>query len=95
MKEFPEQRLPQMRVKIFEPRWVELKKAAKSWINKCELGNLCRACGQPIKAGERIRKKCHERCYRATLRAVEKGQTTIADRVAQGKLAADDEVQKS
>lgn len=74
-----------MRVAIKEIRWVEVKKAARDRIAKAEAEGLCVACMQPLDETRTIR-GAHERCYKATLRAIACGRTTDAKRVEEGKL---------
>jgi hypothetical protein len=54
-------------------------------IADCLKHQLCVACLQPARRG-RIIRGCHERCYRATLRAAQAGNCTLEERIAQGKL---------
>lgn len=63
---------------------MKLGLAVRRRIAKAEAEKLCVACLQPL-YGKVIR-GCHQKCYRATLRAIEKGLTTEAERVSQGKL---------
>ena len=86
----PETRKASMRVLFFEPRYVILKAAAKARRNKARQKKLCYACMKPLGEG-RVKRHCHEKCYRATLRAIEKGHTTMSERIAAGKMAGDDE----
>lgn len=74
-----------MRVGIRETRWIEVKKAARERIAKAEAEHLCAACMQPLDNTRTIR-GCHQRCHKATFRAIERGLTTEAQRVAEGKL---------
>lgn len=78
-----------MQVQLFVMRYITLKKAARQRIAKAEAEHLCVACLQPLGDGT-VKRGCHEKCYRATLRAIEKGKTTEADRVQDGKLLARD-----
>lgn len=74
-----------MRVALIEIRYIEVKRAAKQRLATAEAEELCVACMKPL--GEtRVKRGCHERCYRATLRAIEKGRFTLADRLADGKI---------
>lgn len=72
---------------ILEPRFVTVKRNALRRIAKAQAENLCFACLEPLSGT--VKRHCHERCYRATLRQVEKGATTIEQRVSEGKLAGD------
>lgn len=76
-----------MFVQISELRLVQVSKAASQRISKAEREGLCVACLEPL-GHDVVRRGCHEKCYRATLRAVEKGLTTIEQRVREGKLLA-------
>lgn len=74
-----------MRVAITEVRWVEVNREARQRLAKAEKENLCVACMQPLDHSRTVR-GCHERCYRATIRGIAKGQTTEAERIEEGKL---------
>lgn len=80
-----------MRIAVQTYRFVEVKQAVQKRIEKAKAKNLCLACLQPLD-DTRVIRGCHERCYRATLRAVVAGKTTIADRIAEGKLADESKV---
>ena len=74
-----------MQVRMIVMRYVTLNKAARQRIAKAEAERLCVACMEPI--GEsRVKRGCHERCYRATLRAIAKGLTTEQARMQEGKF---------
>lgn len=75
-----------MKVQHLEVRYIEVNRSAKQRLAKAEKENLCVACLQPITEGDKVKRGCHERCYRATLRAIDKGKWTMADRLAQGKI---------
>lgn len=73
-----------MRVRVFVSQWIEMKRAAVLRIAKCEKECLCMACLKPL--GEsRVVRGCHEKCARATYRAIERGEMTDSERVAEGK----------
>lgn len=74
-----------MQARIYETRYIEVNKAAQRRLAKADAENLCCACMQPHD-GTRIIRGNHERCYRATMRAIEAGKTTDEERVAEGKL---------
>lgn len=74
-----------MRVAIQQIRWIEVKRSARERIAKAEAEGLCVACMKPLDATRTLR-GCHERCYRATDRAIKRGIWTEEDRVAEGKL---------
>jgi hypothetical protein len=75
-----------MRVKVNVVKWVIMDKQAKLRIAKCEKDGLCYACMKPLYG--RVVRKCHEKCMKATYRAIERGETTDEQRVSEGKLAA-------
>lgn len=58
---------------------------AQARIRKATKERLCVACMEPLN-GESPLRGCHERCYRATLRAIERGDTTEEDRMLEGKF---------
>ena len=74
-----------MQVKVLKIGYVEVKKAARNRIAEATQNKLCVACMGPL-GDKRVICGCHERCYRATLRAIEKGKTTRAKRLEEGKL---------
>lgn len=78
-----------MRALISICEYVKLNRAARQRIAKCESEGLCFACMEPLEGI--VRRHCHQRCYKATLRAVEKGLTTIKKRVAEGRLAGEND----
>lgn len=77
-----------MRVKIIVARWVVMDREAKLRINKCDKEGLCYACMKPLYG--RVVRKCHEKCARATYRAIARGDFTDNERVAEGKWAEAD-----
>jgi hypothetical protein len=73
-----------MRVRISIEGWVEVKRGAVQRVAKCQSQKLCLACEQPL--GDcRVVRGCHERCAKATYRAIESGKTTDAKRIEEGK----------
>lgn len=78
-----------MQAKVFQIGYVEVKKTARNRIAEATQKGLCVACMAPLD-GKRTVCGCHERCYRATLRAIEKGKTTREKRIAEGKLLEGD-----
>ena len=64
-----------------------MKRAAINRINKCEKEGLCLACLKPLD-GTRVVRGCHERCARATYRAIERGEIDPDKWVADGKWLA-------
>ena len=76
-----------MQALVHSLRYVKVKKTAIERIAKAESEGLCLACLEPI--GEsRVVRMCHERCARATQRAIERGDFTEAERIASGKYGA-------
>lgn len=61
------------------------QRKADTRVRRALRDNLCVACLKPLLESKVIR-GCHERCYRATVRAVERGDFTEADRIQAGKL---------
>lgn len=53
-------------------------------VDKAKREGLCVACMQPLN-GKSLR-GCHPKCHRATLRAIERGETTEEARIAEGKF---------
>lgn len=74
-----------MLVEVFKAVMVKITKPGRSRILKFEKEGLCLACGEPLD-GKRTVRKCHERCYRATVRAIRSGYFTEEQRVSEGKL---------
>lgn len=74
-----------MRVGIQETRWIEVEQSAIERIAHAKANNLCVACLEPLDSTRTIR-GTHERCYRATDRAIKAGTWTEEQRVAEGKL---------
>lgn len=61
-----------------------MKRSVVQRIARCEKECLCMACLEPL--GEsRVVRGCHERCARATYRAIEHGSFTDEQRVSEGK----------
>ena len=57
---------------------------AKRRVSKAKAEGLCVACLKP--ASGRMIRGCHFNCYRATLRAIERGLTSEQERVSEGKM---------
>lgn len=72
-------------VEIYKVVMVKISKKGRERILKSEKDSLCLACGEPLD-GTRVVRRCHERCYRATMRAIRSGYFTEEQRVAEGKL---------
>ena len=74
-----------MQVAITEVRWIDVNKAARQRIAKCEQEKLCTCCLEPLNGAEPIRGQ-HPRCYKGTMRAIAAGTATEASRVASGLM---------
>jgi hypothetical protein len=74
-----------MKVQVWSAGYVEVDRTAKRRIAKAEDEGLCKACMFPLDDTRTIR-HCHERCWRATRRAILRGECTDEERVAEGKL---------
>jgi hypothetical protein len=74
-----------MQIAIQTLRYITLKKAAMNRIAMAERDKLCCACLQPL-GDSRVIRGCHERCVKATKRAVAAGKFTEDERIAQGKI---------
>ena len=74
-----------MKVAVIEIRYVEVKRSAKQRLAKAEAEGLCVACLEPLGEGT-IKRGCHERCYIATRRQIDRGVWTMEDRLADGKI---------
>lgn len=73
-----------MRVRIAIEGWAEVKRGAVQRVVRCQQQKLCLACEQPL--GEcRVVRGCHERCAKATYRAIEAGKTSDKQRIEDGK----------
>lgn len=77
-----------MRVQVRKVGYITVKPEVHKRIAKCESQNLCYACLQRIKADESVVRHNHERCYRALLRAIERGATTDDICVEKGLMAS-------
>lgn len=74
-----------MQLRMFQTRWVTVKRDAVERLAKCERERLCCGCLEPL--GEELGTRgLHVRCYHATRRAILAGKTTEEDRISQGKL---------
>lgn len=79
-----------MKIQVWVPRFIEVNRTATQRIAKCEANNLCMACLEPLDATRTVR-HCHERCARATYRAIVRGECTDEERVAEGKWQSPNE----
>lgn len=78
-----------MRIAISVIRWIEVNKQAKQRLDTAARKRLCVACMEKLDDTRTVR-GCHERCYRATMRCVARGETTVEQRIADGKLLGND-----
>lgn len=76
-----------MQVRIEIVKWIQMKKIAIQRLARCEKEGLCLACLKPI-GSSRVVRGCHEKCARATYRAIGIGAFTDEERVANGKWLA-------
>ncbi len=77
--------MPHLRVQVYE--YVEVTTKIKKQIDESDSKELCYACKEPFVEGEKIVRKCHERCRQAQNRLVAAGVTTEKQLVANGELA--------
>lgn len=56
---------------------------------------VCLACGEKIADDEREIRGCHERCYRKTYRAIERGSVTEREAIEAGLIAPQRKVGRS
>ena len=68
---------------------VTLKKAAVERLSAAEKDGLCVACMKPLDSTRTVR-GCHERCLKATTRAIAQGLCTEEQRISEGKLLTAD-----
>lgn len=73
-----------MRVLVQVFKSIELKKTAQKRIQQCNAEGLCLACLKPLDNTRTIR-GVHERCNQATIRAINRGETTEEQRISEGK----------
>lgn len=74
-----------MKIEIRRTEWVSVKESAKKRLERASALGLCVACLKQLD-GSRVVRGCHERCYRATERAIKRGETSESERIAEGKL---------
>lgn len=75
----------QLRVQCYE--YVEVTTKIKKQIDESDSKELCYACKEPFVEGEKIVRKCHERCRQAQRRLIAAKLTTEKQLVASGELA--------
>jgi hypothetical protein len=73
-----------MRVCVRSIEWIEMKKNVAMLVAKLQAEGKCLACGLPLDGGKVVR-GAHEKCAKATYRAIAAGKTTDAKRVEDGK----------
>jgi hypothetical protein len=73
-----------MRVSVRSIEWVEITRIVRMAIARLQVEGKCLACCQPLGDGKVVR-GCHEKCAKATYRAIAAGKTTDAKRVEEGK----------
>jgi len=74
-----------MQLSIPVYRLVNVTKEVTERLLKASSEKLCVACMEPLDDSRTIR-GCHQRCYKATKRCIERGVWTEEQRVAEGKL---------
>jgi hypothetical protein len=74
-----------MKLEIRRTEWITVKESAKKRLERADAEGLCVACMEKLD-GSRVVRGCHERCYRATERAIKRGETSEKERVGEGKL---------
>lgn len=79
-----------VQLKVTTTRYITVNKEAQQRLEKAASEQLCCACMKPRGDGRIIRGN-HERCYRATMRYIERGIWTEAERISEGKLLPADE----
>jgi len=79
-----------VQLKVTTTRYITVNKEAQQRIEKAAAEKLCCGCMQPLGDGRVIRGN-HERCYRSTMRHIERGIWTEADRISEGKLLPADD----
>lgn len=72
-----------MRAKVVSVRWVEVDRKAELRVARCKRNKLCCTCLKPLGNGKVVR-HCHEKCARATYRAIARGELTDAEQVEAG-----------
>lgn len=74
-----------MRVQVFSIGFVEMKRSAVQRVAKCQAEGLCCSCLEPLVADAKVVRGCHERCAKATYRAIESGRLTDNGQVESGE----------
>lgn len=66
-----------------------MNKEAQQRIEKAKAEKLCLGCMKPLDETRTVR-GLHERCYRSTMRHIDRGIWTESERIGEGKLLDDD-----
>ena len=66
----------QILIQTLSLRAVSLTKQAAERIQACERDCLCRFCLQPILEGDKVTRKCHDKCDKVLRRGVDRGDWT-------------------
>ncbi len=78
-----------MRVRVFVPEWIDMKREIAKQVMERQAQGLCVACGEVLQPDEtktaRVVRGCHEKCAKAIYRAIEAGKTTDAKQIAIGR----------
>jgi hypothetical protein len=73
-----------MRAKVVSVRWIEVDQKGMKRVARCIKYKLCCACLKPL-GDARVVRGCHEKCARATYRAIERGELSDSDQVEAGE----------
>lgn len=74
-----------MQIRVFESRFITVKRAAVERVTKCEKEGLCCGCMKPVDPLITRRGLCVG-CYHATRRAINSGKTTEEKQMASGLM---------
>lgn len=74
---------------IMTAKKIKVSPTGQKRVAKCKRLKLCAACLQRLD-DTRVIEHCHERCNRATKRAIERGDFTREERIREGKLIPSD-----
>lgn len=74
-----------MQFRVFESRFITVKRAAVERVTKCEKEGLCCGCLRPVDPLAARRGLCGG-CYHATRRAINSGKTTEQKQMADGRM---------
>jgi len=73
-----------MRILVKAVEWIEMKKSVAMRVAKLQAEGKCLACELPLGEG-RVVRGCHEKCAKATYRAIFSKKTTDTKRIEDGK----------